>query len=184
MATSRPPRRASGPQRGARRRRGPAAARPPRPAARLRRREPARAPAQRRRRGGRRARLQRDHDRRSITEAAKISRRTFYEYFNGKEELLPRRLRDDRRPRPRLDAGGGGAPAEPWPEQVRASLAALLDVLSRDLAVARFFLVEPLAAGGEIAARYRDAMQLLAETIRAASRRRPTPWTSKSATRS
>ena len=49
---------------------------------------------------------------------------------------------------------------------MRARLAALLDVLSRDLAVARFYLIEPLAAGGEIAARYRDAMQLLAETIR------------------
>lgn len=55
---------------------------------------------------------------------------------------------------------------EPWPERVRASLAALLDVLSRDLAVARFYLVEPLAAGGEIAARYREAMQLLAEALR------------------
>src|ERR687891_633366 len=33
-------------------------------------------------------------------------------------------------------------------------------------AVARFSLVEPLAAGGEIAARYRDAMQLLAELLR------------------
>ncbi|HXU32663.1 MAG TPA: hypothetical protein VN851_19005, partial [Thermoanaerobaculia bacterium] len=56
--------------------------------------------------------------------------------------------------------------SEPWPEQVRSKLAALLSVLSRDVAVARFYLVEPLAAGGEIAARYRDAMQLLAETIR------------------
>ena len=63
-----------------------------------------------------------------------------------------------------LSAPGGSA--APWPEQVRARLAALLDVLSRDLAVARFYLIEPLAAGGEIAARYRDAMQLLAETIR------------------
>ena len=49
---------------------------------------------------------------------------------------------------------------------MRARLAALLDVLSRDAAVARFYLIEPLAAGGEIAARYRDAMQLLAETLR------------------
>ncbi len=59
-----------------------------------------------------------------------------------------------------------GDPAEPWPDQVRARLAALLDTLAGDPSVARFFLVEPLAAGGEIAARYRDAMQLLAETIR------------------
>jgi hypothetical protein len=41
----------------------------------------------------------------------------------------------------------------------------LLDVLSRDLAVARFYLLEPLSAGGEIAARYRDAMQMLAEPL-------------------
>jgi hypothetical protein len=57
-------------------------------------------------------------------------------------------------------------PAGPWPEQVRDRLAALLEALSRDAAVARFYLVEPLAAGGEIAARYRDAMQMLAETVR------------------
>jgi AcrR family transcriptional regulator len=100
-----------------------------------------------------------------ITEAAKISRRTFYEYFEGKEdcflaayEMIDAHVRDSM-----LAAGD---PAAPWPEQVEARLAALLDVLARDLAVARFYLTEPLAAGGEISARYRDAMQLLAETIR------------------
>lgn len=100
-----------------------------------------------------------------ITDAAKISRRTFYEYFASKEDCFLTAYE-------MIDAHVRGsmlavsAPAEPWPEQVRARLAALLDVLSRDLAVARFFLVEPLAAGGEIAARYRDSMQLLAEAIR------------------
>jgi AcrR family transcriptional regulator len=100
-----------------------------------------------------------------VTEAAKISRRTFYEYFEGKQdcflaayEMIDAHVRESM-----LLAG---AAEESWPEQVRAGLAALLDVLSRDLAVARFYLAEPLAAGGEIAARYRDAMQLLAETIR------------------
>jgi AcrR family transcriptional regulator len=101
----------------------------------------------------------------SIAEAAKISRRTFYEYFSGKEDcFLAAYEMIDAHVRGSMLAA---APlSEPWPEQVRARLATLLDVLSRDLAVARFFLVEPLAAGGEIAARYRDAMQLLAETIR------------------
>jgi len=100
-----------------------------------------------------------------ITDAAKISRRTFYEYFEGKEdcflaayEMIDAHVRESM-----LLAG---AAEDTWPEQVRASLAALLDVLSRDLAIARFYLIEPLAAGGEIATRYRDAMQLLAETIR------------------
>jgi AcrR family transcriptional regulator len=101
----------------------------------------------------------------AITTAAGISRRTFYEYFEGKEdcflaayEMIDEHLRGEM-----LAAGD---PTQPWPEQVRDRLAALLDALARDLAIARFYLVEPLAAGGEIAARYRDAMQLLAETIR------------------
>jgi len=100
-----------------------------------------------------------------ITEAAKISRRTFYEYFSSKEEcFLAAYEMIDAHVRGAMLAAG--EPTDPWPAQVRDRLAALLDVLSRDLAVTRFFLVEPLAAGGEMAARYRDAMQLLAETIR------------------
>lgn len=101
----------------------------------------------------------------AITEAAKISRRTFYEHFRDKEGcfLAAYEMIDDH---VRASMLAAGDPAAPWPEQVEARLAALLDVLSRDLAVARFYLTEPLAAGGEISARYRDAMQLLAETIR------------------
>lgn len=100
-----------------------------------------------------------------ITDAAKISRRTFYECFRGKEDcFLAAYAMIDEHVRGAMLAASD--PADPWPEQVRDRLAALLDALSRDSAVARFYLVEPLAAGGEIAARYRDAMQLLAETIR------------------
>lgn len=104
----------------------------------------------------------------AITTAAQISRRTFYEYFKDKEGcfLAAYEMVDDHVRGAMLAAG---EPASPWPEQMRARLAALLDVLSRDLAVARFYLTEPLAAGGEIAARYREAMQLLAETIRPAA---------------
>jgi AcrR family transcriptional regulator len=101
----------------------------------------------------------------SITKAAKISRRTFYEYFEGKEdcflaafEMIEAHVLDSM-----LAASGAG---EPWPGRVRVRLAVLLDVLSRDTAVARCFLIEPLAAGGEAAARYREAMQLLAATLR------------------
>jgi AcrR family transcriptional regulator len=101
----------------------------------------------------------------AIAEAAKISRRTFYEHFEGKEDcfLAAYEMIDEHVRTSMLAAGDRAAP---WPEQLEARLAALLDVLSRDLAVARFYLTEPLAAGGEISARYRDAMQLLAETIR------------------
>jgi AcrR family transcriptional regulator len=105
-----------------------------------------------------------------ITAAARISRRTFYEYFDGKEDcFLAAYEMVDAHVRESVLAAGD--PAEPWPEQVRDRLAALLSVLSRDLAVSRFYLSEPRSAGGEIAARYRDAMQLLAEAIRPAETR-------------
>jgi AcrR family transcriptional regulator len=100
-----------------------------------------------------------------IAAAAKISRRTFYEYFEGKQdcflaayELIEAHVLDSMLATP-------GA-AEPWPDRVRARLAALLDVLARDPAVSRCFLIEPLAAGGEVATRYREAMALVAETLR------------------
>ena len=100
-----------------------------------------------------------------ISAAAKISRRTFYEYFEGKEdcfaaayEMIEAHVLDSM-----LAAPGAG---EKWPDRVRARLAALLDVLARDSAVARCFLIEPLAAGGDVAARYREAMQMLAGALR------------------
>jgi AcrR family transcriptional regulator len=100
-----------------------------------------------------------------ITAAARISRRTFYEYFEDKEdcfaaayEMIETHVLDSM-----LAAPGAG---DPWPDRVRTRLAALLDLLSRDEAVTRCFLVEPLAAGGDVAARYREAMQLLSATLR------------------
>jgi AcrR family transcriptional regulator len=100
-----------------------------------------------------------------ITAAAKISRRTFYEHFKGKQEcflaayeMIEAHVLDSMLSAPGADG--------PWPDRIRARLAALLDVLSRDAAVSRCFLVEPRAAGGEVAARYREAMQLLAATLR------------------
>src|SRR6476469_2602421 len=70
-----------------------------------------------------------------ITAAAKISRRTFYEYFSSKEEcfLAAYAMVDDHVRGSMLAAADS---AESWPEQVRAKLAALLEVLSRDAAVA------------------------------------------------
>jgi AcrR family transcriptional regulator len=105
-----------------------------------------------------------------IAAAAKISRRTFYEHFEGKEDcFLAAYEMIDAHVRTTVLAAGD--PEGPWPERVRARISALLGVLGRDEAVARFYLLEPLAAGGALAARYRDAMQLLAETIRPPSDR-------------
>jgi AcrR family transcriptional regulator len=99
-----------------------------------------------------------------IAAAAKISRRTFYEHFAGKEDcFLAAYEVIDEHVRGEMVAATEG---EPWPERVRARLAVLVDVLSRDPAVARFYLAEPLSAGGEIAVRYREAMRLVAELLR------------------
>jgi AcrR family transcriptional regulator len=100
-----------------------------------------------------------------ITGAAKISRRTFYEHFANKQAcFLAAYAMIDEHLRGTVQAAGD--PAAEWPELVRERLRALLETLAHDPAVARFYLVEPLAAGGEIAIRYRDAMQLLATTLR------------------
>ncbi|HET6571371.1 MAG TPA: TetR/AcrR family transcriptional regulator, partial [Solirubrobacterales bacterium] len=100
-----------------------------------------------------------------IVKAAKISRRTFYEHFEGKQDcfLAAYAMIEAHVLESMLAAPGAG---EEWPERVRARLAALLEVLSRDEAVTRCFLVEPLAAGGEVAARYREAMSLIAAALR------------------
>lgn len=101
----------------------------------------------------------------AIVKQAGVSSVTFYEHFRDKEGcFLAAYEMIDTHVRGAMLSAAERSPA--WPERVRASLAALLDVLSRDLAVARFYLLEPLAAGGEIAARYRDAMAMLAETLR------------------
>jgi AcrR family transcriptional regulator len=100
-----------------------------------------------------------------IATAAKVSRKTLYEHFEDKEDcFLAAYAMVDAHVRHSMLAAPGAA--EPWPQRVRARIAALLDSLARDPTVARFYLVEPLAAGGEVAARYRDAMQLLAEVLR------------------
>ncbi len=100
-----------------------------------------------------------------ITAAAKISRRTFYEYFRDKEDCFAAAyaMIEDHVLDSMLAAPGADAP---WPERVRARLSALLEILARDAAVSRCFLIEPLAAGGEVTARYREAMGLIAATLR------------------
>jgi len=100
-----------------------------------------------------------------IVKAAKISRRTFYEHFEGKQDcfVAAYAMIEAHVLESMLAAPGAG---EEWPERVRARLAALLEVLARDEAVTRCFLVEPLAAGGEVAARYREAMSLIAAALR------------------
>jgi hypothetical protein len=46
-----------------------------------------------------------------------------------------------------------------WPQQVRAALGTMLRFLASEPELARLTMIEPVAAGGEIAARHRTSMQ-------------------------
>jgi AcrR family transcriptional regulator len=93
-----------------------------------------------------------------ITKAASVSRRTFYEHFADKEACFLAAydmVADHIRSSMRAAAESFGE----WPQQVRAALATMLRFLSAEPELARICMVEPVAAGGEIAARHRASMQ-------------------------
>jgi AcrR family transcriptional regulator len=101
-----------------------------------------------------------------LTEAASVSRRTFYEHFEGKEDcfLAAYEMIADH-----LAGALAEAEAEPeWPARVRAELATLLEIFAADPTVARFVLLESLAAGGEVAARHRASLRCFAALLRPA----------------
>jgi AcrR family transcriptional regulator len=101
-----------------------------------------------------------------ITKAASVSRRTFYEHFADKEacflaayELVADHIRDSMRT--------AAESFEDWPQQVRAALATMLRFLAGEPELARVVMIEPIAAGGEIAARHRASMQGFVEILKA-----------------
>ncbi len=113
-----------------------------------------------------------------ITKAAAVSRRTFYEHFADKEacflaayEMVADHIRDSMR--------AAAESFEEWPQKVRAALATMLRFLAGEPELARICMIEPVAAGGEIAARHRASMQGFVEILKAGrpehSRSRPLP---------
>jgi len=92
-----------------------------------------------------------------VIATAGVSRKTFYELFDSKEDcflaaydILLREVLD------KAEAGFGGRAGAPWPERIETGLRALLDHLAAHPAEARFAIVEVLAAGPKALAR-RDA---------------------------
>jgi len=101
-----------------------------------------------------------------ITKAASVSRRTFYEHFADKEacflaayEMVAEHIRASMR--------AAAESFSEWPQQVRAALATMLRFLAAEPELARLCMVEPVAAGGEIAARHRASMQGFVEILKA-----------------
>lgn len=91
---------------------------------------------------------------------AGVSRKTFYELFDSKEDcfltaydvLLENLLGE-------ATNAFESRPGSPWAERVAAALAVLLDHLSRHPAEARFAIVEVLAAGPKALARRDSALR-------------------------
>jgi len=101
-----------------------------------------------------------------ITKAASVSRRTFYEHFADKEacflaayEMVAEHLR--------ASMEAAAAVFDEWPQKVRAALATMLRFLAGEPELARICMIEPVAAGGEIAVRHRASMQALVEILKA-----------------
>jgi AcrR family transcriptional regulator len=101
-----------------------------------------------------------------ITKAASVSRRTFYEHFPDKEacflaayEMVADHIRESMQV--------AAEAFEEWPQQVRAALATMLRFLAGEPELARVCMIEPVAAGGEIAARHRASMQGFVEILKA-----------------
>jgi len=95
-----------------------------------------------------------------MTGAAGVSRTTFYELFDDKEDCFLAAYDNAvdalvRRVAAAYEAGGA------WPERAAAGLAALLDALAEEPALARLALVDIGAAGPAAQRRYRAAVQRL-----------------------
>jgi AcrR family transcriptional regulator len=112
-----------------------------------------------------------------VVVAAGVSRRTFYNYYSDKAEAF-------------FDVFGqvtdflceamveAGEAERGWAAGVRAELDALFDCFATNTDLARFCLLAPPAAGGEVAAAYRAFLEHLLEILtdgRPKSARRPSP---------
>jgi AcrR family transcriptional regulator len=92
-----------------------------------------------------------------IAAAAGVSRRTFYSYFNSKEECFVETF--DQIVAHICDAAREAAAARgEWPGKVDARFGAALEVFSANPQLARFALAVPPRAGNEVTAHYRRAL--------------------------
>jgi AcrR family transcriptional regulator len=92
-----------------------------------------------------------------IAAAAGVSRRTFYGYFNSKEECFFATF-DQIADHVCSAAREAAAGQDEWPARVASKIAAALEVFSTNPQLASFTLAAPTRAGGEVTAYYRRAL--------------------------
>ena len=82
----------------------------------------------------------------TVCERSGLSRKTFYDLFEGREDCLYATFEDGIEQAGRI-VGQALVGERSWREQVRAALAALLSFLDREPAIARLLIVEALSSG-------------------------------------
>jgi len=102
-----------------------------------------------------------------IVKRARVSYKTFYSHFAGKEECFLELFDETMvRTRAEIEAALAEEADAPWPRQVVAALRALFDVLLADPLIARASIVEAPTAGPSIIERYERAMGDLSPLLR------------------
>jgi AcrR family transcriptional regulator len=99
-----------------------------------------------------------------ITARARISRRTFYELFDNREECVAAVL-DDTLERARRQVASASAESLPWREHVRRGLWAILSFFDREPALARVCLVQSARGGEAMLARRTEIFAQFARAI-------------------
>jgi AcrR family transcriptional regulator len=107
-----------------------------------------------------------------ITRHAAVSRRTFYEHFDGKDECfvaafdtVTEQLRE------RVEEAYKGE--DDWAEGIRAGIGAMLTFLASEPNLARLAMVEALVAGPVVVERYDAAVQTFIPYLNAGREGRP-----------
>jgi AcrR family transcriptional regulator len=101
-----------------------------------------------------------------VVAAAGVSRRTFYNYYSDKDQVFHDVYRQVTDFLCEAMADAGEAEKGGWAVRVRAKLAALLGCFVANPDLARFCLVAPPAAGGDVAAAYRHFLERLLALLR------------------
>jgi AcrR family transcriptional regulator len=93
-----------------------------------------------------------------ITRAAAVSRRTFYEHFESKDECFVAAY-DAVMGELRERVSEAFEESDDWPQSIRAGIDAMLEFLAANPALARLCMVEALVAGPAVVERYDAAIQ-------------------------
>lgn len=100
-----------------------------------------------------------------IVKRAGVARVTFYENFENREDCLLACF-DAGLEEVRRRTAAAAALEREWPRKVRAEIAAFLDYVVEEPALARTCLIEALAAGPAATRRYEEALQGYAPSLR------------------